>query len=330
MKKTWIAGLAVLLSAAVLGGVAVLACSVISSSDDKKTDNVLDRKSDGLYLNFQGKDYSDAGSIDIYLTVHDEATDKPVNGLTNDNFLFAEDGRDMGVEVQAGVTQGNDLDILLVLDLSKSMASGGAIEQLKLAATNFIDQLSTKVRVGLVTFSDKYTVQRFFTEDLQEIRTLIQDLAPEGNFTNFYGSLSYGAGMFPDETLHVGRAIVAFTDGQDNVGQKTVKEVKDEIDKNGIFLYAVGLGPEDNLDTKDIETLSTTGRFYRADQAGQLGDIFTDIADDLQSTYKLHYCTPKVKGEHVLRITTQQGTNSGWIEISFNTEKLSGGQCVTY
>ena len=73
--------------------------------------------------------------------------------------------------------------------------------------------------------------------------------------------------------------------------------------------------------------LISRGMALIVDEAQSLDGIFTDIAADLQSTCRLRYCTPKIEGDHVLRITAAKGLYSGWIEISFNADELSAGEC---
>jgi len=321
IKKTFSAGLMLL----VLSGAFLYACT-LGSDDEGEGSNVLDRGSDGLNIVLQNRYYVGSGAMDIYVSVHDEDEERPVDNLTADNFFFEEDGKDMGVEVKAGVSQENELDIVIVLDLSKSM-EGGSLDNLKNAASRFVANLKGDVRVGVVTFANDYRTAQTLTTRIGHVQDVIERLKVEGDFTNLYGALYFAANLFSDGRPNVGRAVVAFTDGIDNREEKRPDDVDGIYEERDIFLYAVGLGTEDDVDSDDLEKLSTPERFYLAGQIGELDRIFTDIAADLQSTYRLRYCTPKVEGEHVLRITAESGDDSGWIEISFNAGDLTVGEC---
>jgi Ca-activated chloride channel family protein len=109
-------------------------------------------------------------------------------------------------------------DILLVIDVSGSMAEEGRLDQAKQAMTAFLDRVEPRNRVGLLTFSSslQVNVPLGTTENIGDrLRAAIRSLQPEGG-TELYAAVQQSIALMnlnaPEDRI---RAIVLVSDGQD-------------------------------------------------------------------------------------------------------------------
>jgi hypothetical protein len=79
--------------------------------------------------------------------------------------------------------QSKDIDVFLVFDKSGSMGSDSPtrISQAKTATTTFIDQLTSRDLVGLVSFSSSTTTDKVLTNDFASVKTTINSLTASGS-----------------------------------------------------------------------------------------------------------------------------------------------------
>ncbi len=78
---------------------------------------------------------------------------------------------------------------LLLLDNSLSMRYGKRFEQAKNSAKSLIDQMGNSDRTALVSFSRSFQVQTRFTTERDKVRSLIDDLQPTFEGTDFNQAL---------------------------------------------------------------------------------------------------------------------------------------------
>lgn len=87
-----------------------------------------------------------------------------VNGSTDGASIFGQlAGLDQVPVSSSGVAQKQEVEIMLVLDRSGSMATGGAINDLKVAAKSFVDffaETEAEDRMGLISFSTYVRLDR--------------------------------------------------------------------------------------------------------------------------------------------------------------------------
>ncbi|MBI4863310.1 MAG: VWA domain-containing protein [Candidatus Riflebacteria bacterium] len=188
------------------------------------------------------------------------------------------------------------LYIALVLDRSGSMEP--AMEDLKRAATTFIDQLPPGAKLEILAFSDDVTHLQTLTADRRVLCAAVDRLGAHGA-TALYDAI--GEGLETLSSTGPGRRVlIAFTDGRDqnaagNAAQSrlSAKEVASRARQKGVPLYLVGLG--DQVQTGLLTKLAqvSRGRYCHAPSRTDLLEIYRDIARMLQASFMATYQTPR-------------------------------------
>jgi len=147
-------------------------------------------------------------------------------------------------------------DVLLVIDTSYSMSSENKLEQAKKAALVFLEQMSSKNRVGLISFNSK--VQQKVSLDYYEVnhesmRQEIDKLRPSGS-TSLYDAILQAfeilkKASIQDEQRRI-NAVVVLSDGENNSSKATLRDVLQTIrarrqTRNPVIVIPVAYGIPD-------------------------------------------------------------------------------------
>ena len=282
-------------------------------------DEVVDN---GLRLEVHALQWGDDGAIELLMGATDSARDAAVVGIGAASLEFAEDGVDLGPEALFTVERERALHVALVLDTSKSMVEAGADAALRDAARGLVDALPPSTRLAVVPFATRYETRVPFTSDkaqvLDALETLVPPLDRSGQFTNLWGALVHASDALGGaaEASTGGRAVVVFTDGQDNVAEASTDEAAAHLQAAGATLYAVGLG--ERLDRDALTSLSGAQRFAETTDPQALGGLFDDIGARLSELARIRYITPKQSGEHVLDVKVSDGPRSARLRLRFD------------
>jgi len=139
-------------------------------------------------------------------------------------------------------------NIMLVVDISGSMASDDRLELLKNTLVQFINRCSAKDRIGLVVFDDAASLafpSQLLTNKLALIQ-IIQTLQPRGG-TNIYNGLVLGMDeLMKTKSASTVNRLVLMTDGYCSVEPAvTIEKAKSYVAK-GIQISAIGVGVDYN------------------------------------------------------------------------------------
>ncbi|WMS87057.1 vWA domain-containing protein [Pleionea litopenaei] len=139
------------------------------------------------------------------------------------------------------------LNLVIVADVSGSMASGDKLGMLKKAMITLVSQLRADDKVALVTYSDdaKVIIPPTEARNAQYINQSIRELNTEGS-TNAAAGIHLGYEladqMFNNESIN---RVILTSDGMANVGttepEKILQKIEDYKQK-GVFLTTVGVG----------------------------------------------------------------------------------------
>ncbi|MEI7686327.1 MAG: VWA domain-containing protein, partial [Planctomycetota bacterium] len=150
------------------------------------------------------------------------------------------------------------------------------------AAARFIEVMPTTGAASLLPFSDSPEPASEFSNDrallIQRIRAL-----RAGGYTAFLDA-TYAAIEKLDASGRPGkRAVIAMTDGDDNVSQLDAKDVVLRAVKAKIPIYTLGFGREDQVNTTLLRMLAdeTGGNSYHARDEKSLIEIFEDLSIQL-------------------------------------------------
>lgn len=178
-------------------------------------------------------------------------------------------------------------DVVLVLDVSGSMA-GNPISQLKTAAKGFVDTaLDGGAQVGLVSYSDEAEVLEGLSSSFSVLVGAIDGLETGGK-TNIEDGLVKGG-----EVLSRSEAekpiYVLMSDGVPNLG-KTGDELvayADDLKSQGSKIYTVGFD-EGAEGYALLSQMASDGCHYEVSDVDDLAGFFSDIADEISGTRFLY------------------------------------------
>ena len=190
---------------------------------------------------------------------------------------------------------------MLVVDRSLSMEEENRIGGLKKAVHSFLEKLPDGSRVAVIAFGSEVDRLCTFTTDRGQIKTAVDALEPAGA-TRFYDAVAESLEMLDHETGR--RAVLALTDGEDTFSQSaSLDSVIATANRIGLPVYTLGLGTEEEIESKDLRRLavSTRGQYYPARNADQLRAIYEQIAERLNASYTLLYQSDRKIPDGTLR-----------------------------
>lgn len=198
-------------------------------------------------------------------------------------------------------------DILLLLDRSGSMASLGKnppepLSSAKVAASSFVDRLSFKDKIGILSFATKPKdpIDLYLTSDFNLAKQAIGEVAIEASstqYTNIYEALHSAwqeliSGRAQEKSSKV---LVLLTDGvannpKDPQGTTEEQDIKyaeslalkesADIRKDGVIIYTIGLGQKINESFLRL-IASESKNYFFAPNASDLATIYKNISSDI-------------------------------------------------
>jgi hypothetical protein len=152
----------------------------------------------------------------------------------------------------------------LVLDRSGSMA-GAKFGQLKIGANFWVDYVNPLEELGLVTYSSGVTTDVPRTEVptagpaqttwRDDRHTIVNNLL-DGGATAIGDALRQGLNEIVAGGRAASQVMILFTDGLQNAGSETAQQVLPDLRANGVRVYTIGLGGDQ--DSALLESVATT------------------------------------------------------------------------
>lgn len=227
----------------------------------------------------------DVGVVQVTATVTD-AQGRFVKGLERGAFRIHEDGVPQPITHFVG--PGGAKELVAAVDISASMAE--AMPRLREAVRSFLTALLPEDRVTLLAFNDNlFTLARRELDPEQRAR-VADRLAPWGR-TALYDAVLHGLGLLARQKGR--KALVVFTDGDDQASHASVEDVERRVEVNDAPMYMIGQGR--GTDVKELrEVLDTMarisgGRAFHTDKIEELQGAFAEIAEELANQYLLAY-----------------------------------------
>jgi Ca-activated chloride channel homolog len=223
--------------------------------------------------------------VQVTVTVSD-GRGKFVRGLPQSAFHVSEDGR--AQSISHFTSEDVPLELVVAIDISGSMAP--AMVKLKLAVKEFLGDVPPKNLVTLLGFNDSiFTLTRKTSDPADRVKA-VDRLAPWGS-TALYDVILRGVEMLGRQTGR--KALVVFTDGEDQGSHATLSDVERRLQASDVTLYMIGQGRGVTLESlkRIMERLSnpTGGRALFTDNIDTLHDAFADLLDELANQYLLGY-----------------------------------------
>lgn len=255
-----------------------------------------DRQAEEIQLRITQVDTSAFPKVTVFVSVTD-ANGDPV-GVAAERIRLAENGVEIPPDQIQGAGEVSSLTTLLVMDVSSSMLREGKLEAAKTAAKEFVEQLRPGDRAGLMSFSHKIDYVQPITDEREAVLKAIDALEAEGD-TAMYDALSEAISLLG--SIEGRKAIVALTDGLDNISQAKPESVLAQIDAEGLSISTIGLGDPDlgasevtGLDEEALEHLAENagGIYGYANDVESLVELYRAYAIAFKSEYELSYLSP--------------------------------------
>jgi VWFA-related protein len=223
--------------------------------------------------------------VEVYATVLDHKGHY-VDGLGRDSFKVLEDGRPQSIHTFEANSDG--ISCAILLDTTASMAA--ALPRVKNSVVKLIDELADKDSVAIFTFDQRLIVRQDFTTDKDAAKRAVLRTRAGGE-TALFDALSESAEEVSKRSGK--KALIVFTDGDDNSSVLNANSAVTRAKKLGIPLYSVAEGEAMRSPKlkKLLEDLSenTGGMSYHINKLDDIGNVFREIADVLQHLYMISY-----------------------------------------
>ncbi len=239
----------------------------------------------------------DVDVVQVTVTVTD-GRGRFVRDVPQSSFHVSEDGHPQAITHFA--SEDVPLELVAAVDISGSMAS--AMPRVKGAVKQFLGEVPPQDQVTLLGFNDNIFTLTRKTTDPAERTKAVDRLAPWGS-TALYDVLLRGVEILGRQTGR--KALVVFTDGEDQGSHATIKDVERRLQASDITLYMIGQGRGVTMEPlkRIMERLSTPtgGRALFTDSAEDLQVAFADLLDELSNQYLLGYQSSNTRRDDAWR-----------------------------
>jgi VWFA-related protein len=209
-----------------------------------------------------------------------------VSGLPQSAFHVREDGTPQAIS--SFVSESVPLELVVAIDISASM--GPAMPKLKAAVKEFLASLPSPNSTTLFAFNDRVIPLATPATSAAARTASIDSLAAFGA-TSLYDVLIRGIDLMSTKTGR--KALVVFTDGEDQGSQASLQQVEQRLQTNDAILYMIGQGRGVELEElKKIMrrlTQPTGGRALFTNRIEELRGAFSDLLTEISHQYLLAY-----------------------------------------
>jgi VWFA-related protein len=228
----------------------------------------------------------DVDAVQVTVTITDGPGGEFVKGVPRSAFRVLEDGRPQSISHFA--SSDVPLELIVAIDISGSMTA--SMGPLKAAVKEFLAAVPARHAVTLLGFNDTaFALTRKTTNPVERVRA-VDRLAAWGA-TALYDVIVRGVDMLGREAGR--KALVVFTDGEDQGSHVTLEGVERRLEASDVTLYMIGQGrgvTEDHL--KGVMgrlAARTGGRVFSTDDVGALNGAFRALLEELSNQYLLGY-----------------------------------------
>jgi len=257
---------------------------------------------------------ADVRLVEVYATIYNR-NGRYVSGLAAEQFEVRDNGE--ACPIVSFEPDSSGISCAILLDRTGSMEK--AFPAVKNSTLKLIDAFRDSDWFAIYGFSSSLQVVQDFSQDRAAAKSAVLGIVARGA-TAFFDAICKVA---MDLSGRKGKkAIIAFTDGQDNISVLNPVVAASKARSVGVPLFAVAQGEALEghalLDLLRDTARHTGGEAYAVKKAGDIEEVFQDISKDLGHTYMLAYHVPRsaqpgwrsiqltVKGSKGLRIRSKE------------------------
>ena len=226
---------------------------------------------------------------------------RPVTDLDEDEIEVKEDGK---VQTVTGFRpEERPITMAIVIDASGSMQN--KLEQTKIAAARFVDELRPEDRAAVIAFSTSVTVLVEPTSDKEKLKSAIEGIVPL-EATALYDAIATAVETITSGADDERLAMVLLSDGFDSGGEGGSSRTYEEVERMAldadVRCYTIditqsapqfkALGGSPFTSRNDIlQALAdqTGGEAFFVSALVELSHSYAEVADDLRRQYWISY-----------------------------------------
>jgi Ca-activated chloride channel family protein len=240
----------------------------------------------------------DVNLVNVFVTVQDERGQFIMN-LGRDDFRLYEDDvlQDIRIfekedEVQSAVG--------ILMDNSGSM-----VDILPLMVRGIHEFARSMPRLDdlfVATFGTSVKLIQDYSQSRENLDEAMRRLRPFGTSV-MYDSLLYGMDKL-SASDHERKALIVFTDGNDNGSVMTHGRIVEEAQRTAILLYFVAIGSSLLVDAHTLDNLAgvSGGRAFYIPKRDSAAAVLEGVRAELARQYYLGYYVPRKSGFHRIRV----------------------------
>ena len=208
-----------------------------------------------------------------------------VRGLSREDFALFVDGSSQPIETFEATN--SPLSVVLVLDVSTSMVL--KLRDARAAALEFLEALKPGDRVAVLTFASNVVGLTPFSTDKGPARAALENAAVSGE-TALYDATAVALRKLRETGGR--RAVVLFTDGEDNRSRLSIDQVIDLARATEASVFTVGqVAAEVRALLRGLDRLAeeTGGRAWYISTIKKLPGVFREVVAELENQYFLTF-----------------------------------------
>jgi VWFA-related protein len=231
-----------------------------------------------------------------------------VGGLTSDDFVITDGGREQPITSFSAERQA--VSVLFLLDISLSM-KGAASEHARRAVLTFVrDYFGHSDEALVCVFNSAVTCANRWTRNADALAAALQPIVPRGA-TRLLDAVAFVLPLF-NEARHRKQVLVVMSDGKDLNSAHSPRAVAEQMRQFDVLTYAIAfpssdanqllLSPgslpgESLLDLPTLRGLTTPtgGRTFPVSSSSRIAEAVRSIVNELGSQYLLGYNMPAGK-----------------------------------
>jgi len=240
----------------------------------------------------------DVNLVNVFVAVKD-ATGNFVTGLNRDDFRVYDDDELQKIDVFETESQvGSSIGILM--DTSGSMVD--ILPFMKTGIRDFARTMRKSDDFFVVTFGISASLVHNSSQSQKHLEDSLQRLRAYGTSV-MYDGLVYTIDKVDTSDLPR-KAVIVFTDGNDNGSKSDYSNVVQKAQQTGSLLYFVAIGSRLLIDTRTLESLSdlSAGRTFYVAKGEAVSPVLDEIRNDLGHQYYVGYYTSRRPGFHHIRV----------------------------
>ena len=190
--------------------------------------------------------------------------------------------------------------------------------EMETAAKTFVDLLDPVTdEAEVIKFDQDIAVMQPFTENQVALKAAI-DAAPPNlprSGTHLYDAL-WQSIISTSLRSNPQLAIVAVSDGQDDLSTRTIEEVTAAAASSNVRIFTIGIGNVDNTVMQQLAT-ETGGQYFFTPNISDLETVYATISEILSNEYAIEFTTSSVAGDTIsITVVVDDGGQLGEFSIT--------------